>query len=62
MACPSGKKAYPTFWAAHRENKKKMREHCLEMSVYKCNFCNQWHLSGHSKAREKGLKKLGKWK
>ena len=62
MPCPSGKKEYPTFWAANRENKKKVREHCIDMAVYKCKFCNQWHLSGHAYKKEKELRRLNKWK
>jgi len=60
--CPSGKIAYPTFWSANRENRRKMREHCVEMTVYKCPYCNQWHLSGHNKQKEKALRRLNKWK
>ena len=60
--CPSGKKAYPTFWSANRENRRKVREHCVEMTVYKCPCCNQWHLSGHNREKEKVLRRLNKWK
>ena len=62
MTCISGKKEYPTFWAANRENKKKVREHCVDMAVYKREFCNQWHLSGHAYKKEKELRRLNKWK
>ena len=62
MKCPSGKIAYPTFWGAHRENKRKMSQHCVEMSVYKCPYCNQWHLTGHNRKKEKALRRLNKWK
>ena len=60
--CPSGKKSYPTFWSAYRENQKKVREHCVEMDVYKCPFCNQYHLTGHNRKTEKELRRLNKWK
>lgn len=62
MTCITGKKKYPTYWSAHRENKKKQREHGVEMSVYKCKFCNQWHLTGHSRKKELSLRRLNKWK
>lgn len=60
--CPSGKKSYPTFWAAHRENRRKVREHCVDMDVYKCKFCNQYHLTGHNRNNERAIRRLNKWK
>lgn len=53
MKCISGKVQYPTYWAADRENRRKVREHCVQMDIYKCKWCNQYHLTGHNKQGKK---------
>lgn len=53
MKCISGKVQYPTYWAADRENRRKVREHCIQMDIYKCKWCNQYHLTGHNKQGKK---------
>lgn len=50
MKClTTGKVSYPTYYAAHKENKRKIKLHGVKMDVYKCKFCNQYHLTGHNR-------------
>lgn len=46
--CGSGKICYPTKGAAHEAR----RHQYFRSDVYRCGYCNEWHLAGHrSKAR-----------
>lgn len=49
MKCITGKVCYATYYAAHKENKRKIKLHGIRMDVYKCKFCNQYHLTGHNR-------------
>ena len=62
VKCISGKRYYNTFWAANRENRTKSKTTRLKMDVYRCKFCNGWHLSGHNKDTEVKRRSNAKWK
>lgn len=68
MKCLTGKVSYPTYYAADKENKRKIKLHGIKMDVYKCRFCNQYHLTGHNRTlkstpynrRAKNVKELSR--
>lgn len=53
MTCPDGKKGLDKKGAVTLKNLT-MRLHHIKMKVYRCPFCNQWHLAsigGHKPFR-----------